>query len=205
MLTALLRQRRRLALATVAIALGVGYLAGALTLLDRVGAGLSNLASTGVGAEDLVVEGEVAYESSLEQVRRLVPSAVADTVRSTPGVRAAIPRIEDIAVVLGADGRPVVAPGLSEQPIGANWPAGSPVPPYELVQGVEPSGSSDVVLDERTAEVGGLRLGDTVSVAGRTRVGSYRITGLVAPEGGGLPPGASLALLSTAEARDLFD
>jgi putative ABC transport system permease protein len=205
MLAALLRQRRRLALATIAIALGVGYLAGALTLLDRVGEGLSNLASTGVGAEDLVVEGEVAYESSLEQVRRLVPSSVADTVRAVPGVRAVTPRIEDVAVVLGSDGRPVVAPGLSEQPLGANWPAGAPVPPYDLLTGVAPTGSSDVVLDERTAQVGGLRVGDEVSVAGRTRVGSYRVTGIVAQGQGGLPPGASLALFSTAEARELFD
>ena len=205
MVAALLRQRRRLALATIAIALGVGYLAGALTLLDRVGEGLSNLASTGVGAEDLVVEGEVAYESSLEQVRRLVPSSVADTVRSVPGVRAVTPRIEDVAVVLGSDGRPVVAPGLSEQPLGANWPAGAPVPPYDLLAGVAPTGSSDVVLDERTAQVGGLGIGDEVSVAGRTRVASYRVTGIVAQGQGGLPPGASLALFSTAEARELFD
>ena len=204
-LQALLRQRRRLLLATVAIALGVGYLAGALTLLDRVGAGLETLAATGVGAEDLVAEGEVAYESSLEKVRRLVPTSVADSVRTVPGVAAVTPRIEDVAVILGADGRPVIAPGLSEQPLGANWPAGAPEPPYDLVTGSPPTGSDDLVIDEGSAATGNLQIGDEVSVVGRNRVGTYRITGLVAAGEGGLPPGSSLALLSTAEARDLFD
>ena len=73
MVSALVRQRRRLLLATVAVALAVGYLAGALTLLDRVSQGLDRLAAAGAERADLIVEGEVAYESALEQTRRLVP------------------------------------------------------------------------------------------------------------------------------------
>ena len=76
MLSALLRQRRRLLLATVAIALSVGYLAGALNLLDRVGQGLDALASSSSASADLVVEGGIAYESPTEQVRRLVPAII---------------------------------------------------------------------------------------------------------------------------------
>ncbi|MEI2697646.1 MAG: hypothetical protein V9E94_04635 [Microthrixaceae bacterium] len=66
-----------LLLATIAIALAVGYLAGALTLLDRVSKGLDQLAAAGAERADLVVEGEVAYESALEQTRRLVPAGLA--------------------------------------------------------------------------------------------------------------------------------
>jgi hypothetical protein len=89
MLAALLRQRRRLLLATVAIALSVGYVAGALNLLDRVGTGLDNLAAAGSGPADLVVEGGIAYESPTEQVRRLVPGSIAAAVARVPGVAAA--------------------------------------------------------------------------------------------------------------------
>ena len=59
-LRALLRQRRRLQLAGVARALCVGYLAGALGLLDRIGAGLEELSTVSADDADLVIEGEVA-------------------------------------------------------------------------------------------------------------------------------------------------
>ena len=104
MVAALVRQRRRLALATVAIALGVGYLAGALTLLDRVSAGLDDLGAAGSEEADLVVEGTVAYESALEQTRRLVPAVLTDTLQEVPGVAAvsvAVCGLFAVARVLG--------------------------------------------------------------------------------------------------------
>jgi putative ABC transport system permease protein len=116
MVSALVRQRRRLLLATVAVALAVGYLAGALTLLDRVSQGLDRLAAAGTERADLIVEGEVAYESALEQTRRLVPSSIAPSLEGIPGIAAVSPRLEEVNVILGADGEPVVSPGLSEQP-----------------------------------------------------------------------------------------
>ena len=48
-LSTLLRQRRRVALSTAVVALGVAYLAGSLSLLGRVSTGLDDL--TGVGTE----------------------------------------------------------------------------------------------------------------------------------------------------------
>ncbi|MCX6524203.1 MAG: hypothetical protein NTX58_05470, partial [Actinobacteria bacterium] len=95
MSVAVLRQRRRLALATVAIALSVGYLAGALTLLDRVSEGLADLAAAGAEPADLIVEGDVAYESALEQTRRLIPSFIAQSLEGQQGIAAVSPRIEE--------------------------------------------------------------------------------------------------------------
>ncbi|MFM7069217.1 MAG: FtsX-like permease family protein, partial [Actinomycetes bacterium] len=206
MVLALLRQRRRLVLAAVAIALSVGYVAGALTLLDRVGRGLDQLAAAGADRADLVVEGAIAYESPVEQVRRLVPSSVADTVRRVPGVESVSPRVEDIAVVLNRSGVPVVAPGLSEQPLGANWPTESSVAPYRFVgEGRRPIGADDVVLDESTARKGRFRVGDQVVIAGKAKVSSYRLVGIIATDAGTLPPGSSLALFSLDESRKIFD
>ena len=100
MVAALVRQRRRLLLATVAIALAVGYLAGALTLLDRVSNGLDRLAGAGAERADLVVEGEIAYESALEQTRRLVPATIAPSLEAVPGVVAHV-RLGGAAQALG--------------------------------------------------------------------------------------------------------
>ncbi|MFM7063777.1 MAG: FtsX-like permease family protein, partial [Actinomycetes bacterium] len=206
MVTALLRQRRRLVLAAVAIALSVGYVAGALTLLGRVGQGLDELAAAGSDRADLVVEGQVAFESPVEQVRRLVPASVGRSVAEVPGVRSVSPRVEDVAVVLGRDGEPVVAPGLSEQPLGASWPVDISVAPYRFVgDGRPPTSADEVVLDAATARTAGFRVGDQVTVAGKAKVAPYRLVGIVSTDRGELPPGSSLALFDLAEARKIFD
>ncbi|MEZ5242002.1 MAG: ABC transporter permease [Microthrixaceae bacterium] len=205
MLSALLRQRRRLLLATVAIALSVGYLAGALNLLDRVGRGLDDLAAAGSAPADLVIEGGIAYESPTEQVRRLVPASLEATVAQVPGVAVVSPRIEDTAPIVGPDGKTLVRLGLTEQPIGANFPADARLSPYEFVSGGPPTTSTEVAIDRRSAAEGGVEVGDQVFVVGRAGAAPYTVSGIVSTDGGGLPPGSSLALLSTAEARVRFD
>lgn len=205
MVEALVRQRRRLVLATVAIALAVGYLAGALTLLDRVSKGLDHLAAAGAERADLIIEGEVAYESTLEQTRRLVPAGLSLSVEGIPGVAAVSPRIEEVAIILGRDGEPVVAPGLSEQPIGSNWPEDDEMSPYRFVgEGHPPRTDDEVVIDERSAEKAGIVVGDEVVVVGKGEPRRYQVVGVVTTDEGGLPPGSSLALFSTEEARSLF-
>ena len=206
MVAALMRQRRRLLLATVAVALAVGYLAGALTLLDRVSNGLERLSRAGAERADLIVEGEVAYESALEQTRRLVPSTIAPAVAAVPGVAAVSPRLEDVAIILDAQGEPVVAPGLSEQPLGANWPDDDRMAPYRFVgEGRPPLGADEVVIDERSADTAGVQVGDQVVVVGKAAPGSYEVVGIVDTDEGDLPSGASLALFSTEQARSVLD
>ena len=205
MTAAMMRQRRRLALATLAIALGVGYLAGALTLLDRVGAGLDRLAASGGEKADLVVEGDVAYESPLEEVRRLVPVSIGEGLDEIPGVATVSPRVEDVAVIIDRSGKPVVAPGLSEQPLGANWPDDSKVANYTLLEGTHPTTSGQVAIDRRSAQKAGVKVGDQIKVSGKAKLETFTISGIVDTKGGGLPAGSSLALVTTPEARALFD
>ncbi len=205
MLRALLRQRRRLLLAGVAIALGVGYLAGALGLLDRIGAGLDELATVSADDADLVIEGEVAYESSLEQVRRLVPSSLVDITAGIPGVNSVSHRLEDVAILLDSEGTPLVTPGLSEQPLGVNWPEDPSVSGLSFVEGVPPLADTEVAIDARSAEQAGIGTGDTVVVAGKGKYGEYTVTGVVDAAAAGPSEGASLVVLTTPEARLVFD
>ncbi|HTO01871.1 MAG TPA: FtsX-like permease family protein, partial [Microthrixaceae bacterium] len=205
MVLALVRQRRRLWLATFAVALSVGYLAGALTLLNRVSEGLADLSSAGAENADMVIEGDVAYESALEQTRRLIPSSIGQSLIGQPGIAAVIPRVEDVVMLLKTDGSPVVAPGLSEQPLGANWPADSKMSPYRFVgNGRAPEGPNEVAIDHRSAESAGLSVGDDVAAVARTGLARFKIVGIVTTDRGDLPAGSSLALFSTDEARKLF-
>jgi len=206
MVAALVRQRRRLLLATVAVTLAVGYLAGALTLLDRVSQGLDRLAAAGAERADLIVEGEVAYESALEQTRRLVPSSIAPSIAGIPGIAAVSPRVEDIAILLDPEDEPVVPLGLSEQPLGTNWPDDPEMSPFTFVgDGQAPTGPDEVVIDERSARIAGVGVGDEIGVVGKSVPRSYEVVGIVTTEQGELPEGSSLALFSTDQARLLFE
>lgn len=205
-LSTLLRQRRRVALSTAVVALGVAYLAGSLSLLGRVSNGLDDLAGIGTERADLVVEGPIAVDTPLEQTRQLVPHALLPVIADIPGVAEAAGRIEDTAVVLNTDLEPVVPLGLTEQPMGANWPDSEKLNPYEIIgDGKPPQGPDQAALDESTAERAGIRVGQRVVVSTKANPRSFEVTALFRRGDRALPPGASLVLFDDPTARDLFD
>ena len=109
-------------------------------------------------------------------------------------------------MILGADGEPVVSPGLSEQPLGSNWPEDDQMSPYRFVgDGRAPEDSDEVVIDERSATAAGIEVGDQVVIVGKGEPRSYEVVGIVTTSQGGLPEGSSLALFTTDEARSLFE
>lgn len=206
-LRSLLRQRRRMALSVVAVALGVGYLAGSLSLLQRVGNGLAAQAGADSERADLVIEGTIADDGPLQQVRKLVPNALVDVVRDVPGVAAAEPRLESRAtMILDRDGTAVVPLGLTERPMGANFPRDAAMNPYRFVgDGRAPRTDGEVVLDQRSARAAGVAVGDRVEIINKVAPSSYEVVGIVRLAGGDLPDGSSLALFDTDTARDIFE
>ncbi len=200
------RERRRILLSMVIVALGVGYLAGSLSLLGRVSQGLSDLAGAGTERADLVLEGTIAYDSPLEQVRQLIPDSLRTVVGTIPGVAATDLRIDDIAIIVDKTGRPVVPLGITERPTGANWPEVEALNPYRFVgTGVGPKQPDEVVLDHATAVAAGINVGDQVLIATKTVPRTFTVTGLVTLGDQELPAGSSLALFPTAVARTMFD
>jgi putative ABC transport system permease protein len=204
-LPALLRQRRRLILAALAIAIGVGYLAGALGLLNRIGSGLDDLANAAADDADLVIEGGVAYESELEQVRRLVPASLVDTVAGIEGVASVSHRLEDVAYLVDVYGEPVVPLGLTEQPLAVNWPEDPEIVEYAFLRGGPPENSGEIAIDARSAERAGVDVGDRITIAGKGPVAGYQVSGVIDPAELDLPEGSSLAVLETDAARTVFD
>ncbi|MFN8053473.1 MAG: FtsX-like permease family protein [Acidimicrobiales bacterium] len=206
-LRTLLRQRRRMLLSIIAVALGVGYLAGSLSLLQRVGAGLAAQAGADSERADLVIEGTIADDGPLQQVRKLVPDSIAETVRSIPGVAAVEPRLEsNSTLIIGDNGRPVVRLGLTERPLGANYPTDPGLNPYRFVgSGRAPRTDSEVVIDRRSAAIAGVKVGQEVTITGKVDPKRFTVTGIVEMTTGDLPAGSSLALFETEAARPLFE
>jgi len=206
-LKTLLRQRRRMLLSIVAVALGVGYLAGSLSLLQRVGAGLAAQAGADSERADLVVEGVIASDGPLQQVRKLVPDSNVAAIREIPGVAAVEPRLESKStLIIGLDGTPVIALGLTERPLGANYPADPGLNPYRFVgDGRAPTKADEIVIDAGSAKAAGVKVGDKVGIASKVTTELYTVTGIVEMAEGRLPAGSSLALFELDTARTLFE
>lgn len=206
-LNTLLRERRRLLLSVVAVALGVGYLAGALSLLNRVSDGLALQAGASGERADIVIEGVVATSGPLQEVRRLVSNALVTPVSAIDGIAAIEPRLESKStVIFSAGGERIVGLGLTERPMGANFPADDAMNPYRFVgEGQPPDAPDEVAIDAGSASVGNIAVGDSIDIAAKSSIASYRVTGIVEPIVGSLPDGSSLALFDEETARSLFD
>lgn len=195
-----------MALSIVAVALGIGYLAGSLSLLQRVGAGLAAQAGADSERADLVIEGTIADDGPLQQVRRLVPDALVEMVRDIDGVAAVEPRLESKStIILRRDGSFVVPLGLTERPMGANFPLDDGLNPYRFVgEGRAPRNGSEVVLDRRSARSAEVSVGDEVDIINKIAPDTYTVVGIVTMPDGDLPAGSSLALFDTETARRIF-
>ena len=180
-LLTLLRQRRRMALSVVAVALGVGYLAGSLSLLQRVGAGLAAQSGEATEQADLVVEGSIADDGPFQQNRRLVSDTLVQALKRIPGVAAVEPRLESPSMlVIGLDGQPVVGFGLTERPLGANFPKDPRLNPYRFLGvGRAPTTPNEVAIDQRSARSAETQVGGQVLIASKNSVATYTVTGIL--------------------------
>ncbi|MFI9639728.1 ABC transporter permease [Micromonospora sp. NPDC051925] len=143
----------RLLLSSVAIVLGVAFVAGTLMLTDGMRAGAYERAATFDRHTDLGV-----YAG-----RGALPPSLVDRVRAVDGVAAAAGELTALAGVVGADGRPVLGFGVL-----AAIPTEPALRSYDVVAGRLPDRAGEVVLDAPTVAQQGFVLGTPVSVGGAT-------------------------------------
>ncbi|MEN3536227.1 FtsX-like permease family protein [Microbispora sp. ZYX-F-249] len=153
-LTGLLAHRLRLLLTSLAIVLGVGFIAGTFVLTDTIDAGFTQSFAADADKVDVVVtpKDDAEGDGSLPQ------SALA-AIRAVRGVRDAQPMVSGDAPLIGRDGKVV-----------GDFPtAGVSIPAdrIKITAGRAPSAAGDAVLDKNTAKAQGLAPGATVAVLDR--------------------------------------
>ncbi|WP_188190702.1 ABC transporter permease [Nonomuraea sp. SYSU D8015] len=169
-LAGLRAHRLRLLLTSVAIMLGVGFIAGTFVLNDTIQAGFTERVTADADKVDVAVLPKdpdgVLSEEILARVR-----AVAGVTEAQGLVRAPAP-------LLGKDGKAV-----GSVPTTAVSIVRGPLDRSTIVAGSGP-GTDDqaAVLDENTAKREGFRLGDTITVLdGRQREHTFTLVGLLDP------------------------
>ncbi|WP_344531199.1 ABC transporter permease [Streptomyces albiaxialis] len=156
---------------------------------------------------DLVVTGDRSYEltgrsaddseSAVLTERVPVRDGLVREVRSTTGVRSAVPEPVFDAAVLGGRG----TDGGRTDVEGHGWSSAA-LTPYRTSAGRAPAADDQVVLDARTARAAGAEPGDRIRLAvpGGTR--TYEVSGIAAPRGG-RQAGKAVVFFTDARARAL--
>ncbi|MEW9533030.1 ABC transporter permease [Microbispora sp. NPDC049125] len=157
----LLAHRLRLLLTSLAIILGVGFIAGTFVLTDTIKAGYNQAFAADADKADVVV---LPKDANL-------PDSVLTKVKAVPGVAGAEGVVRGDAPVIGRDGKVV-----GDIPTaGISMPAAR----LHLTAGAAPAADDQAVLDENTAKAQGFAPGATITVLDKKNAKhEFRLVGL---------------------------
>jgi putative ABC transport system permease protein len=205
-LKSLLGRKLRLLMSTFAIVLGVAFVVGSLVFSDTLNRSFTALFASTVG--DVVVRPVNGTTVDGEPTAETVPAALVDQLAALPGAARADGNVSAVGIyVVGKDGKAIG--GFGPPAIGGNWsdaPAGHGLQGMVIIDGREPRGPDEVVLDSATADRADYQVGDTVQLATATYEASLRpkLVGIADFADGGSLNGATLTMFTTARAQDLF-
>jgi putative ABC transport system permease protein len=155
-------RKRRLIGTSLAVVLGVAFLAATLVLGATMRAGFKTAFTDANQGIDVEVRSPDKIGTADSAVRNALPASVVDQVAAVPGARAAVPSVEGTATIVGKDGKRVGGDGPPTT--GTNWIADADLNPYRLAEGRAPQAPGEVVIDRGAAKEGDLHVGDATTV-----------------------------------------
>ncbi len=207
----LLARKVRLAMSTLAVVLGIGFLTGVLAFSNGLGSTFDGIIKGSTPDGVVRPAGTESFEGfGIGNNTTLTPEAV-DRLESLPEVARADGRVDGLGMsVLDQDGKLVGGTGAPTIAFNyADVPNLLDEPTLQLMSGEWPEANTDVVLDTGAAEKAGYAVGDQVAVI--TPSGdsienvrkTLTLTGTAEFNGGGTA-GATLVIFSTPGAQQFF-
>ncbi|MEU9306644.1 ABC transporter permease [Streptomyces sp. NPDC048256] len=196
-----LAHKARLLMTVLAVMLGVAFVSGTLVFTNTLSGALQKSSAKGFDQVDVAVTAEVQDDVGDRIVKTPeLTQALLEQSAKVPGAASAIGVVNGFTAIADKDGK-LVGGGFQSQ--GGNY-WGDKDARYPLTTGHAPSGADEVVIDSRTAERAGYKVGDTVRISVDGPVLSPKITGIFTTDDGNVAAGGSLALFDTATAQTLF-
>jgi putative ABC transport system permease protein len=193
-----MQRKLRVLLTAIAIALGVALMAGTYILTDTINRSFAGIFHTADESKSVIVTPTQNLGRQVRSQTSPIDEAMLAQVRAVPGVAQAAGAIFAPGTLLNTDRKRLTTGGA---------PAfiASEVPPrfesFAPVIGRRPVAAGEVAIDQATAERASLHVGDEVIVAGSTIAKRYTIVGILKFAGGQSFGGASVALLTPAQAQ----
>ena len=202
-------RKLRLAMSAFAIVLGVAFVAGSFVFTDTLDSTFEKI--FGDSNSDIVVRPTVGEGDQFQFTggdARTLPASLVDDLEAVDGIARADGVVTNQSVFVVGDNGKVVG-GSGPPGIATNWtdaPAEDGSVPLQIVEGREPSGEGEAVLDTKTADKAGYEVGDTITLVMPSDPPQLRATmvGTADFGGGDSLAGATLTLFDTATAQDLL-
>ncbi|MFG2603812.1 ABC transporter permease [Streptomyces sp. NPDC048514] len=196
-----LAHKARLLMTVLAVMLGVAFVSGTLVFTNTISDAYQKSSAKGFDHVDVAVRPEY-QDSEGDKVGKApeLTRALLDKAGKVPGAASATGIVSGFTAVADRDGKLV---GGDWQSAGGNY-WGTKDARYPLVGGHAPHGRDEVLLDSRTAERAGYKVGDTVRLSVDGPVLTPRVAGVFTTDDGNVAAGGSLALFDTPTAQQLF-
>ncbi len=209
-LRGLAARRLRTILTASAVVLGVALISGTYILTDTINRSFDQIFTTGLQGIDVAVTPTETVKQSQGggSAAATIPASALDRVRRVGGVKQAAGDVFDVARIFDKRGHDVAAGGAPDFVASAQPP---PFSPFDYVAGRPPEAPDEVALDKGTADKASYRVGESVRVAGDGPVRRYRLVGIARYGNVSSLAGASVAVMTLAQAQrvlrkgDTFD
>jgi len=200
----LVAHKFRLFATSLAVMLGVAFMAGTLVLTDTIQKTFDDLFSNVYDDTDAVVRAEGAFDSAGIEQRGRLDASLLDTVSDVDGVDVAQPDIRGYAQLVDMDGDAVGDPENGPPTLGGNWIDSEELNGFEISDGSPPSADDEVVIDKKSADDTGYRVGDTAQVLVKGGPQDVTIAGIAQFGDADSPGGASFVLFTLDAAQRLI-
>ena len=203
----LLARKVRLLMSTLAIVLGIGFLAGVMTFSTGLNATFENIVNGSTSDAVVRPAGDVSAANAGVATTQLVTPADVDKLSGLPEVADATGSVDGVgSFLLGKDNKLVGGQGAPT--LAFNYAPGENMQGEEILEltdGAWPEKPGEITLDTSSAERGSYEIGDTVTMIVPTTEPrrTFTLVGTADFNGGGTA-GATLVLLDTAEAQEIF-
>lgn len=211
-LKSLLAHKRRLVLTSIAVVIGVAFMAGTFVLTDTIKNSINGVFAQTTAGKAVVVRGVQTFQSSGAgsadsgggglggNSRPLVPETLVSTVQSVPGVSVADGQVQGL-VILSRKGKEL---GKAQSPtIALNWLPDRVLSSLTMKSGNPPQRAGQMALDAKTASDDHINIGDSLTVTGNQGPQPFTVTGIVTFGSEDSIAGATLAIFDTATAQQV--
>ena len=206
-LKAIAARKVRLLLTSVAIVLGVAFMAGTLVLSDTISRTFNNLVSNVNAGLSVQVRAKASFKDvEGNQQRNRIDASLLGTIRRVPGVKDSAVSVSGFGIIVDKAGKGLNTSGQAP-PLAFAWATSATLNPIHLVAGHGPTADDEIVIDKHSADLTHYKIGDlvrVVTVSGSGSSARYRLAGIGKFGSADSPAGASLVFFTPAVAERLF-
>jgi putative ABC transport system permease protein len=202
----LLAHKLRFLLTTLAVVLGVTFVAGSFVLTDSMESAFGELFESSSAGVDLHVRAATGFEMAVTDfdagAAPTLDERVVDEARTVEGVAEAVGYVEGMAAFIAPDGEAIIPQGPPT--LALSWTGGRADGPLHVRSGRGPEAAGEVMMDAGTFERFGFVLGQEVEVAGPAGVASFTLVGVSGFGESDNLLGATIASFELDTARELL-